>query len=170
MPKALDTLIDALRAELGHLANGLVGGQLQPAEWHNATLQALADYHAAAYLAGRGLEMLDADGETLVLAQIADQAGYLNRFTDAVEANDLSVAQIAVRAGIYAASLRTTWSRAATWGANLPFYPGDGGTACLMYCGCSWQSRGGGWWWMLGATHEHCDDCRVRADGSPYEG
>src|SRR5436853_261368 len=102
----------------------MIGGQLSPPEWHNGVLQVLADYHAAAYLAGRGLSQLDADGETLVLERLADQADYLGRFTDAVEAGDLSVAQIVARVALYAASLKPIYSEAATWGANLPFYPG----------------------------------------------
>ncbi len=168
MPGPVDRLVAGLRGELNHLANGLAGGQLSPAEWHNETLQALADYHSAAYLAGRGLDTLDKAGQQLVLRTVADQADYLNRFTDAIEAGDLSDAQIRARAAQYAEPLRTTFSEAETAGADLPFQPADGGTECGVHCKCSWEQRGGRWYWVLDPLADHCEGCRARADGNPY--
>ena len=166
----LDHLISGLRSELDHLVNGLQAGLLSPAEWHNGTLQVLADYHSAAYLAGADQDRLDQAGQQLVLKTLADQVDYLGRFTDAVEAGDLSDAQIRSRAAQYAQPLRTTYSQAETAGADLPFYPADGGTECGVHCRCSWEQRGGSWYWVMDPLADHCEDCRARADGSPYEG
>lgn len=167
-PSPLDRLIGSARGELDHLVNGLQGGQLSPAEWHNATLQSLADYHSAAYLAGTGKDALDRAGQQMVLRQVADQADYLNRFTDRVEAGDLSDAQIRSRIAQYAEPLRATYSEAETLGADLPFHPADGGTECGVNCRCSWQQRGGRWYWALDSQADHCAGCRARADGNPY--
>lgn len=179
--RPLDHLVGGLRSDLTHAAERLAAGQLSPAQWHNASLQALADYHTAAYVAGAAERLGVQAGGTLISpgrlsrAERADitravigQAEYLNRFTDQVEAGDLSNAQIRARAAQYAQSLRTTYSEAATFGADLPFQPGDGGTACGVHCQCSWQQRSGAWYWVLDPLADHCDDCRARADGNPY--
>lgn len=166
--RALDQLIAGLKGELDHLTNGLAGGQLSAAEWHNETLQALADYHSAAYLAATGRDQLDTAGRQRILRTIADQADYLNRFTDLVEAGDVSDAQIRSRVAQYAEPLRRTWSEAETADADLPFQPGDGGTECGVHCKCSWQQRRGAWYWVLDPLADHCEGCRARADGNPY--
>lgn len=170
MPAALSNLRSGLAAEIDHLVDGLISGRLSPSEWHNAVLQELADYHSAAYLLGRRLQALDEDGRQLVLRAIANQADFLNGFTDQVEAGALSDARIRARAALYSGSVAATFSAAATWGAFLPFHPCDGGTPCGGHCRCTWQRRGTAWYWVLGAADEHCDGCRQRADGSPYGG
>lgn len=169
MPDATSSLIAGLEAELDHQVNGLISGRLTPAAWHNAVLQELADYHTAALLSSRRITQLDQAGRQLVIHTLADQAGYLNGLTDAIEAGEISDAQVRARAKQYAGALHATSERGKTWGAELPFYPADGGTRCLTHCRCHWQRRGGQWWWVLESQAEHCEDCRRRADGSPYD-
>jgi hypothetical protein len=177
----LDHLVGGLSGDLTRLSDQLAANRLTPAQWHNQSLQALADYHQAAYLAGTSERLGIQSGGALLSSQrlsraerqditraVVDQAEYLSRFTDQVEAGDLSNAQIRARAASYAQSLKTTYSEALTFGADLPFQPGDGGTVCGIHCQCSWQKRGGVWIWALDPLADHCADCRARADGNPY--
>lgn len=177
----VDHLVGGLRTDLTRATDRLAAGQLTPAQWHDQTLQALADYHQAAYLAGTSERLGVQSGGALLSSQrlsraerqditraVVGQAEFLGRFTDRIEAGDLSNAQIRARAASYAQSLRTTYSEALTFGADLPFQPADGGTACGIHCRCSWQKRGEAWIWTLDPLADHCEDCRARADGNPY--
>jgi len=175
---ALNNLVGHVAGELRGHADRLNAGQLTPAKFHDATLKTLADANTAAYLRGAADRLGVREGSALlsrnrlsraeradITAATAKQAPFLNGFVDAIERGELSPAQIAARAESYAGSVKATYAEANAPG--LPFYPGDGGTACLGHCKCSWQQRGGDWHWTLGAG-EHCDDCLQRADGNPY--
>lgn len=130
---------------------------------------ALARAHTAAFVRGtadrtgvltKGLSHAErAD----VKARLKDQADYLRGFAQA--APQLSEAQVAQRSALYLGGVRATYYRARFPGLGV--YPCDGGTACKGNCKCSLEERKGGIWWVLGAA-EHCDECRARADGSPY--
>jgi hypothetical protein len=183
MASPLLNLIGGLKDELDRSSARLASGQINAAAFHNQVLGQLADYHTAAYLSGTAERLGVQQGGALVSQQrlnraersditraVSGQSDYLHRFTNRIEAGDLSNAQIRARAAQYAQSLRTTYSQAMTFGADLPFQPGDGGTACGIHCRCSWEKRGGAWAWVLDPIADHCDDCRIRADGSPYEG
>ncbi len=160
---ALDHLIDGLRGDLAQLATGLTSGRRSVAQWERATLQTLADHQTAAYLAGAAERLGTREGSALLKrgnlsrAERADigratraQAAYLHSFADAIEAGELSGAQIRSRAATYAGSVKATYWEART-GARLPFYPGDG---CQSgnNCHCMWQQRDGQWWWVLGGA------------------
>jgi hypothetical protein len=177
---AVEHLVDALRSDLANAAQALVSGRHSTAQWQRAMLQTIADHQTAAYLAGAAERLGAREGTALLRrgnlsrAERTDiqkatqqQAAYLHGFAEAVDQGDLSPAQIQARAAAYAGSVKATYWEART-GARLPFYPGDG-CQCGNNCHCMWQQRQGAWWWMLGGAVEHCDDCRRRADGSPYE-
>jgi hypothetical protein len=175
---ALSNLVAGLASDLDHMTSRLVSGQLSPAQWQRAVQGELADYHTAAYLSGAAERLSAPAGSALLNARnlsraeradiaraVTDQAGYLNGFTASIERGDLSPAQIRARAASYAGGVKATYWEARAPG--LPFYPGNG-CECGTNCHCSWQQRDGEWWWTLGGSVEHCDDCRRRADGSPY--
>lgn len=167
MADPLSRLIASLSSEIDHLSNGLNGGQLSAAQWHNSILQELADYSSAAYLVGSRAQQLGAAGRQQILRTLADQAGYLSGLTDAVEAGALSDTQIRTRAKAYAGSIKASYYQGAAPG--LPFYPTQE-CECNSRCQCRWVRRGGVWYWVLGhVATQHCPTCRRRADGSPYE-
>lgn len=177
-----DALVDATARLLARHTQVLLRGRISRTQWEHQVTQTIARAHSQAFLLGTG-ERLDlrpdsallnvrnlSQAERAVITNATDlQRAYLKRFTQAMSSGDLSAAQIRARTASYADSVRVTISRAATYGADLPFHPGDGGTECLTHCRCRWEQRGPLWYWVLDLTVEHCDGCRARADGSPYE-
>lgn len=168
-------LVDTAAADMDALTAKLASGRISKLRWQAAMAKELADYHTAAYMLGTSerLNVSMATLKGLSRAERADinqavhaQRAYLDAFTRDVTAGGLSPAQIRARARSYAGSVKATYWQATAPG--LPFYPGDG-CQCHTNCHCRWQARAGSWYWVLGGSIEHCDDCRRRADGSPYE-
>lgn len=179
-PAPLTHLVDGLRDDLGRITDRHIAGQISATQWHNAALRELTDYHTAAYLTGTAERMGVREGSKLLnrgnLSQaerreikqaLTTQAAYLGKLTDAVEAGDLSPAELRARAQAYAGSVKSTYWQAKT-GGEAPFQPGEG-CECGPNCQCSWQERDGALWWQLGHVKtQHCPTCLERADGSPY--
>lgn len=167
-------LIGGAEDAIGTICDGLFGGQLTPAAWHNQVLHTLGEYHTAAYLLGRDTTTISDPAQRFLLDTMGKQADYLGRLTDAIEDGRLSDAETRARATSYAGALHTTADRARTWDWPLPFMPADGDTDCRTNCRCSWQGRdlndeelSGDWYWNL-SPGDACDGCRQRADGNPY--
>lgn len=167
-------LIGGAEDAIGTICDGLFGGQLTPAQWHNELLHTLGEYHTAAYLLGRDTTVISAPAQQFLLDTMATQADYLGRMTDAIEDGRLSDAETRARATSYAGAIHATADRARTWDWPLPFMPADSGTECRNNCRCSWSGRNldaeeltGDWYWML-VGGENCEGCRSRADGNPY--
>jgi hypothetical protein len=139
------------------------------AAFERAMQQALAKAHTAAYVRGVGDRTgvlpkgLSRAERADIKARLKEQDDFLRGFVQA--APGLSDAQVAQRSALYLGAVRSTYYSAAFPG--LSAYPGDGGTPCLGHCQCHLETRDGGIWWVLGAA-EHCDGCRARAAGSPY--
>jgi len=172
---AIDHLRDVARGDIDALTAKLASGRMSTARWQAAMAKELADYHTAAFMLGTS-ERLNVSMATLkglshaeradINAAVYHQRGWLAGLARDIDSGDLSPAQIRARAKSYAGSVKATYWQAVAPG--LPFYPGDG-CQCHTNCHCHWQRRSNAWWWMLGPSIEHCDDCRRRADGSPYE-
>ncbi len=113
---------------------------------------------------------------------LKEQYGYLNPFMEQIARGELSPAQITARLKMYINSASESFWRAFARDIpiDLPAYPGDGSTACLTNCQCTWdiQQVDGGYdcYWRLGVA-EHCPDCvenasrwnpyRIRVTGEP---
>ena len=145
-------------------------------QWEREMSRIIAREHTAALIAGvaeranvpvneglfRGLSRAERNE---LNATVKTQLDYLSRFADDVRSGDLSSAQIAARADLYAGPLRATYYRNRYIG--LPFYPTEG-SECQANCKCSWTPRDDGYYWTLG-TAEHCGTCESRAAGNPYQ-
>jgi len=175
---AIGSLQTASRDDIDRLTASLTSGRMTLPRWQAAMAKELADYHTAAQMLGtaerlklpahsalitrRGLSQ----AERADIAQaVHTQRAFLDSLAQDIASGDLSPSQIRARAGSYAGSVKATYWQALA--PNLPFYPGSG-CQCGNNCHCHWQFSAGEWWWTLGGAVEHCDDCRVRADGSPY--
>ncbi len=135
-------------------------------EWQGQFERAIIEFHAAAYFAGQGTNVLTAHGDAELGRLLQTQLDYLAGFAADIER--LTPAQAAARAALYAGPLRATHSRGqlALW--DLPYHPGEG-TPCRGNCHCRWrmavedlEELNARAYWELGAA-EHCDECKARA-------
>lgn len=162
----------------GALARAVASGAITPAQFEAGMRELVEDLHVAAYAAGRSgdWEAIRPEEWRRVERVLEQQFAFLRGFRDAVRdapEADRSEAQITQRSRLYGAASRQSFVRAelAAVGltCELPAYPGDGTTDCLVNCVCAWSvrtlSKGRGDYdvsWRLGAA-EHCRQCRKRA-------
>jgi len=101
--------------------------------------------------------------------ELRRQYQYLTKF--ALEAPDLSPAQVAARAGLYMEAATASYERAnaaAAGAPDLPAYPGDG-ASCEggTNCRCSWEivetARGLECTWVANDDPATCDLCEQHA-------
>ena len=96
---------------------------------------------------------------------LRSQYRFLERFMRKVATGELSEDQIIARAFMYVQASEQMYWRGQT-DVQLPAYPRDGSSECLMHCGCSWeldyQTNVVLATWVLGPT-EHCSTCEQRA-------
>lgn len=169
---ARQTIIDRATAEVDVLAARLADGTITTAEWTIQMRDAVKRTTIDQYLLGRGGRnaMTQADWGRIGY-RLRQQYGYLQRFAQAVDAGQLSDAQIAARAKLYVSATWSTLDRAkgASWQIVLPAHPGDGGTRCKSRCRCHWEihaDKDAGLilaTWRLDSQAEHCDGCRENA-------
>ena len=165
-PPLLTSLLDTLDT----LTDGLIGGQLSAVEWHNAVARELFAHHLATYADAVGKD--ERDVLDAVKRIVGAQIDYLNGFTDQVEAGDYEDRPDALkaRAAMYAGSVKQSYWAGKTDGYDLPAYPGDGSSECLGNCGCAWDIRDDGAYWVRGKD-DSCATCVQRADDwTPYQG
>lgn len=155
------------------LSDGVNAGVLSPVQWHNEMARLLLIGHTAAYQEGRGVDTVSTGARRIISQIVGEQVEYLNGFLDKVEADGWNDARDRQRAALYAGSLKHAFSRGATFGLEMPFYP-TVGSECMVNCKCSWQID---WedqeelnataYWRMGRA-EHCPTCTTRAMDSPY--
>jgi hypothetical protein len=170
--------IDWLTERLGKLVQAatdtVVAARSRASEW-KATMQSLLTrYHVASYMAATGkTELLPGDIETLK-ASITDQLKFLEGFADEIAAGELTPAEIAARAQIYAGGPRTSFWMGVAGDMPLPAQPGQD-TECQSNCRCSWSITDLGEgnfdaYWELGGAKQHCGTCLWRASNwSPVQ-
>lgn len=140
--------------------------------FERAMQQALAKAHTAAFVRGtadrtgvlpKGLSRAErAD----IKAKLASEFEFLKGFMQALP--DLSDAEIANRAALYAGAPRATFYQAFT-GNALPVYPGNC-PQCFGRCRCSIERQGDSYYWNAANDSNTCDGCRQRgADWQPYK-
>lgn len=143
------------------------------AAFERAMQQALAKAHTAAFIRGttdrtgvapKGLSRAERGD---IKAKLASEFAFLKGFMQALP--DLSDAQVAQRAALYAGAPRASYYQAFTNNA-LPVYPGSC-EQCLSQCRCSVSQGEGGWYWNASNDKNTCAGCRQRgADWQPYKG
>lgn len=139
------------------------------AAWQQEVSRQLARYHAAAMLAGAGVDTLTPAMRTAVTSDLASQLGFLGKFAIVLQDGAEWQAGWNSRAQLYAGSIKTPYWQGATKMLPLPAMPADGTSQCYGNCTCSWdvqQLEGDGNYdctWVLGATEQHCQTCPQRA-------
>lgn len=143
----------------------LAGGT--PAAFERAMQQALAQAHTAAYLRGVA-ERLGVSVSTLkgfsraeraeLRTALREQFKFLGAFVE--QLGGMSEAQVAARAGLYAASAKATYWQA--WaGVELECTPG-GCPECYTRCRCALDRRADGIYWTGPGDAHSCGACRGR--------
>ena len=184
-PKAMlelrDRFISAMSDQVNGLARRLASGDLSVAEWEAEMRRQVKTMLLDQYIMARGGRRMMSPSDWGQLGQmLRAQYKYLDGFAKDIESGRYTVADpdgnerlsldaIAARANLYMNAGTAAFERgkARSYGVpSLPCYPGDGSTACLTNCHCSWsiEETEDGWdcTWMLGEA-EHCEDCEARA-------
>lgn len=173
-PLALDSLIARASDQIAEATARLQARALTLDQWEMQMLLAIEMAYTAAYGAGSGSELTDAD-RALVNGMVGEQREFLRGFKQAISDGSISPAQAQARAQMYAESVKSSYWRGATRGYVIPAVPGDGSTQCLTNCKCSLridELEGDGdadIYWLL-SDAEHCQGCIQRAaDWSPLQ-
>lgn len=136
---SLDRLIARLSSLISAATNALEVDLRRIDDWYDELARQLRRYTLAAYMNGSGDTKLSDDAQQLVADLTHAQLEYLAAFRDEVKAADEWKPGWAVRAQMYAQSIKNPyWSgKTADW--PLPAMPGDGTTQCYTNCGCAWD-------------------------------
>lgn len=170
MDTTLRLLLAALLDGIDTAVQGVRDGALTADRFQAEMARRLFEGHVAAYLAGRGVDELSPQAERMVKQAVIEQLEYLNVFADKIADEGWRDA-FAARAQLYAGSVKLTYSKAQTWGLDLPYHPTQ--TACMTNCGCWWDIR----WidqeelsadctWKRG-KNDSCKTCIDRANRPP---
>lgn len=172
MDESLRRLIASFLERADVLMDGVLVGQITPAQWERAFGKLLVEHHLAAYFTGRNTQYLTPESDRVLGRLMQEQLDYLRGFAAAREG--LSEAQQRARAALYGGALKATYSRARWWEWPLPFYP-TVGTECQTNCRCRWEARiiseeelDADFYWRMGPV-EHCSTCITRAMDNPYQ-
>jgi hypothetical protein len=141
--------------------------------YEKAMREALAKAHTAATIRGigdrtgiipKGLSRAERED---IKAKLASEFEFLKKFM--AKLPDLSDAQVAQRAALYAGAPRASYYQAFT-GNALPLYPGSC-PQCYSNCRCSLENREGEWYWNSANDKNTCAGCRDRGGSwQPYKG
>ena len=169
MDDNLAVLIEQAQADIAELTRGLMAGDITTAVWRDELADTLATYHTAAYMLAADVDDIDAATRAALEKTIDGQIGYLDAFAETINPSEWSDG-IESRAASYGQALKGSWWQGAVGDFDAPAYPGDGSTACLGNCGCSWEMRDDGAFWVRGKS-DSCADCVQREqDWAPYQG
>lgn len=106
--------------------------------WQQEISRELARYHAAAMLAGAGVDDLSPTMRTSVTRDLTYQLSFLEQFGVVIQEADAFMPGWQARAAMYARSIQVPYWKGATRLLPLPAMPGEG-TDCLTNCKCSWE-------------------------------
>lgn len=173
-PSTVEALVDKGRLDAANrlisLADELISESLTPAEWEKRFKQIIKETSIQQYATGRGgLSQLTPTDYGRIGSYLKDQYQYLKGFREALP--NQSEAQIRVRSQMYASATKYMYEKG-TWAAwdmpDLPAYPADGSSECLINDRCSWRivklKTPGSWncFWEI-RPGENCPTCLERA-------
>lgn len=167
MDEQLRKLIAGAIESLDYQMAGLSSGRVSVNDWQIGVAQDLLVHHYAAYMAGAESKDIPVVARQRLNGLIGQQIERLNMFADSLEGRDVTPADEA-RLRLYAEALKASHSMGVTGSFSLPAYPGDGSTPCIGHCGCRWEERADGFYWVRGKS-DSCSVCKQRAgDWAPY--
>lgn len=164
---------DDYKEKVTRLAAQLADGKISILTWQIEMRQAMREAWTMQLVAGAGGDKSKIGSEEYLKlgTRLKQQYDYLERFARDIQTKNLSQGQIAVRSRMYVDAAKSMFWQQVT-GLDLPAYPGDGSTECLVNCKCAWKVRyitdakgkinGAICTWVL-AKAEHCKTCVERA-------
>lgn len=136
-----------------------------------------AETHAALAILGAGGSARFAQLPTATRSlydALRMQAVYADQFLADVLAGTMTPDEMKNRAGMYQESAVTTYEETSAddWSLDLPYFPGDGDTQCMMRCRCSWSIENvfeGDYavtyaTWVTERDGNVCEDCAARGN------
>jgi hypothetical protein len=166
-----DDFVTSRKEAVADLADQLAAGDLTVQDWLRAMRAEVQAANLGEFVFGRGgVNAMAADDIDAVSRAVEGQFAYLQRFAEQLANGDLTAAQVAARAQLYAAAARQAFERgrAAAFGnPPLPTYP-TVGSECRANCRCEWSIRetDTAWecTWVLDTSGtDNCETCRERA-------
>jgi hypothetical protein len=170
-------------AEMASAVERLAAGEISPNQFKSEMERAIWINARAAFVAGKvalgGEPTLSRQDERELLKWGNFQINRLNRFVAEIKAGNLSDAQVAARAKLYAGALNAPYNNGqvrALGDIHLPQVPGDGKTRCRTNCKCTLEYQTTATpdgkvlvkvFWRLHPA-EHCQDCLALAAMNPF--
>ena len=168
--------IDVQRGSFDDLVDDLGQARISVQEWVLEMRKRVRNINAAQYMLAKGGRnaMFSEDIDALTDI-ILNQYKYLQQFGEDVRRGKLSLKQIKARSELYMESSTAAHERgkAASFGIELPEYPGDGNQICKARCRCRWKINDSGnntkAYWTLNPAAQHCKSCLRNAEKwAPY--
>lgn len=171
--RASNIVATEFKDRVAELAGQLARGEIDILKWQIEMRQTLRETWTMQLVVGAGGDKskIGSDEYLKLGTRLKQQYEYLEKFAADITSKRLSEPQIAVRAKMYIDASKMIYWQQIT-GVELPAYPGDGSTRCLVNCKCSWRiqyvkdANGVVLYalatWVLGKA-EHCEDCVTRA-------
>lgn len=176
--EAFSKIANHYREQVGLLADQLASGSITIDEWLTGMIEQVEDVHLTAFIIGKGgIDNMNGADMRVALSRVKVQRGYLERWANELRkwerrGNMPSAEALKARANLYLAASNAAIQDASARSMglpDLPAYPGDGSTECMVYCKCHWSIRkkkGDGNFdlhWILGSA-EHCPNCVRRSE------
>lgn len=170
LPRPLRWLIGELLKAIAKVTGDLSRNVLGVNIWLPEMRKLLAQYGAAAWMAGQGSPDVSDNGLALLGDRVGAQLEFLDNFAvEVAEAPEFEQGFIE-RAASYAHGIKQPYWEGKTDLLPLPAMPGQG-TQCGQRCNCAWDVKvldrdAGDYdaYWRLEPGSEHCQTCLQRAD------
>lgn len=160
-----------IAGESREFARMLTQGLLLEGEWIEQFRYILKSEYIRQYMLARGgySQMTSADWGRIGYS-LRKQYAYLDNLF--MRSSEYSEERLRGILELYTDSGHSMFEKgmAASWGASLPAYPGDGSTACLGHCRCFWEFEQDeeeglvAYWRLDESVIEHCEDCEDRSE------
>jgi hypothetical protein len=166
-------LLEAAMRQAEELAGELNSGLIDAGSWQIRMRELLREWYGLQLIAGAGGDASKVSNKDWLEMgrELRTQYRFLERFARDIREGKVSPKQLVFRAKMYAQSSKRMHNYK-TSPIDLPAYPGDGSTDCIVYCRCRWEIKpvrnndgviiAYDCFWRLGKA-EHCKDCLSRS-------
>ena len=170
MQELREVFMNQQKLRLADLTTQFNSQQITFEQFRDATKLIIKDTYIDMYAMGAGgRNNLSHRDWGRIGAMLKEQWKFLRGMFADIAKGKLSVEQIINRLAMYINSANEALWKALTrdLGFELPAYPGDGSTECLVNCKCEWRidkvPEGYDCYWIIDPEAENCPTCQQRA-------